>query len=299
MNTRDLEAFLAVVDGGSIMAAAARLHLTQPAVTRRIQGLEQALGIELLDRVSKPLRPTRAGREAYELGRRVLESVQELRSGLAEEGVGGELRFGVTPSQSDESLCGPLDALRRAHPNLALHVTTGWSQDLLDQVEANRIDAALVHQAGEAALPAALAADPIERHRAIVVAPKGLLTRRRAALADLAEQPWVLSQDGCGFRRVIRQALAREGLPFVVAVETLNSELRLSLIARGLGVGVTTDATLARSRHRALVDVLDLRDFKAEIRSWLVHRPTSGRLAAPLAHLADSLRTAYAKTTKA
>jgi len=281
------------------MGAAARLHLTQPAVTRRIQSLEQALGVELLDRVSKPLRPTRAGREAYELGRRVLESVQELRAGLAEEGVGGELRLGVTPSQSDESLCAPLDALRRAYPHLALHVTTAWSQELLDQVEANRLDAALVHQSGEAALPAALAAEPIERHRALVVAPKGLVARRRAALADLAGQSWVLSQDGCGFRRVIRQALARAGLPFVVAVETLNAELRLSLVARGLGVGVTTDVTLARSRHRAALDALELRDFKAEIRSWLVHRPSPGRLAAPLAQLAAGLRAAYAKARAA
>jgi len=63
MNTRDLEAFLAVVETGSIVGASARLHLTQPGVSRRIQSLEEQLGVSLLDRQSKPLKPTAAGRE--------------------------------------------------------------------------------------------------------------------------------------------------------------------------------------------------------------------------------------------
>ena len=64
MNTHDLVAFVAVVETGSIVAASVRLNLTQPGVTRRIQNLEEMLGAELLDRVSKPLKPTQAGREA-------------------------------------------------------------------------------------------------------------------------------------------------------------------------------------------------------------------------------------------
>ena len=74
MNIHDLEAFVAVVETGSIVAASARINLTQPGITRRIQNLEDSLGIALLDRQSKPLRPTAAGREAYEHGRRGLRS---------------------------------------------------------------------------------------------------------------------------------------------------------------------------------------------------------------------------------
>ena len=63
MNTHDLVAFVAVVETGSIVAASARLNLTQPGVTRRIQNLEEMLGAQLLDRLSKPLKPTAAGYE--------------------------------------------------------------------------------------------------------------------------------------------------------------------------------------------------------------------------------------------
>ncbi|MFP4899548.1 LysR family transcriptional regulator, partial [Paraburkholderia sp. BR14261] len=65
MNTRDLEAFVAVVESGSLVRASERLFLTQPGLTRRVQNLETTLGIELLDRQSKPLKPTAAGNEVY------------------------------------------------------------------------------------------------------------------------------------------------------------------------------------------------------------------------------------------
>ena len=87
MNTHDLLAFVAVVETGSIVAASARLNLTQPGVTRRIQNLEQMLGAQLLDRLSKPLKPTAAGYEAYEQGRRLLRMLEDLKSGVAKDGV--------------------------------------------------------------------------------------------------------------------------------------------------------------------------------------------------------------------
>src|SRR5260370_7938074 len=81
MNLIDLEAFVSVVDHGSVVAAAAGLHLTQSAVTRRIQNLEDVLGMPLLDRKTRPLQPTRAGQETYEFASPVLSSVNDLNAG--------------------------------------------------------------------------------------------------------------------------------------------------------------------------------------------------------------------------
>src|SRR5207253_11320604 len=107
MNTHDLVAFVAVVETGSIVAASARLNLTQPGVTRRIQNLEEMLGTELLVRLSKRLKPTAAGRQANEQGRRVLRMLADLRSGVAADGhVLGEFRMGISPTQLDSGLCG-------------------------------------------------------------------------------------------------------------------------------------------------------------------------------------------------
>ena len=102
MNMRDLEAFLAVVETGSIVGASARLHLTQPGVSRRIQSLEERLGVALLDRQSKPLKPTAAGRETYAHGRRMLRVLDDLKTGLSPDGVvAGEFRLGLSPYLSE------------------------------------------------------------------------------------------------------------------------------------------------------------------------------------------------------
>ena len=94
MNLFDLESFVAVVDSGSVMAAALRLHLTQSAVTRRVQSLEEELGVSLLNRQMRPLLPTRAGQSAYDLAKPVLATVNNLKSMVVHDGKpSGEFRF--------------------------------------------------------------------------------------------------------------------------------------------------------------------------------------------------------------
>jgi DNA-binding transcriptional LysR family regulator len=80
MTILDLEALVAVVDTGSIVGAADRLHISQPAVTRRIQNLEEVLNAPLLYRDARPLQLTTAAKEVYSVAVRVLASVHELES---------------------------------------------------------------------------------------------------------------------------------------------------------------------------------------------------------------------------
>jgi DNA-binding transcriptional LysR family regulator len=115
MNTHDLVAFVAVVETGSIVAASTRLNLTQPGVTRRIQNLEEMLGAQLLDRLSKPLKPTAAGYEAYEQGRRLLRMLEDLKSGVANDGmVRGEFRSALRRPVRDQPLGTARYAIRHA-----------------------------------------------------------------------------------------------------------------------------------------------------------------------------------------
>jgi DNA-binding transcriptional LysR family regulator len=145
MNTRDISAFIAVVETGSIVQAAATMHLTQPAVTRRMQSLEMLLGVELLDRQSKPLRPTAAGREVYEKGRQLLQAEANLMA-LVREDVepSGELRLGMPPYLADMTLATPVDCLRERFPRLTLRIQTSWSQSLAEHVEQGMLDAAVI-----------------------------------------------------------------------------------------------------------------------------------------------------------
>jgi len=292
MNTHDLDAFIAVVETGSIVAASVRLNLTQAGVTRRIQNLEDALGVPLLDRKAKPLRPTSAGREAYEQGRRVLGALADLAASVAPAGteMTGEFRVGVMAHLSEAALSAPLDALREAYPRLMLRVGTGWSPHLVEQLQRNALDAAAVCLPDGAAPPDGLAADDLGPQSVFLVASPRLGVPSPARLNDLACFPWVMSEGGCGFRQVIRRSFEAERLPFTVAIEASNSDLRLSLVARGLGVGVVAPGALVRSRWRDEVAIIDTVDFRPRVRAWMLHRTPASRLAQPIALFRDALR---------
>lgn len=290
MNIHDLEAFVAVVETGSIVAASARLNLTQPGVTRRIQNLEDGLGAALLDRQSKPLKPTSSGREAYAHGRRVLRSLEDLKAGVSTDGdVRGEFRLGIVPYLSHAALAEPLDRLRSEFPRLTLRIVAGGSVELQQQVAHSMLDAAAVSLADGARPPQDLVSEDLGPRNVLIAAAPSLGVPNPASLADLSQFPWVMNEGGCGFRAYIRHRLEAERLPFQVGVEALSAELRMSLVARGLGIGLVTPAAFAAGPWRDAVTVIDCPDFAPKVRSWLLHRPPAGRLGRPIAVFRDAL----------
>jgi DNA-binding transcriptional LysR family regulator len=290
MNTHDLVAFVAVVETGSIVAASARLNLTQPGVTRRIQNLEEMLGAKLLDRLSKPLKPTTAGHAAYEHGRRVLRMIDDLKSGVADDGaVRGEFRLGLTPFLSETGLSGPLDAVRSEFSELAVRVVSGWSPHQLERISRNELDAAAICLPDGLLPPADLVADDFGVQAVVFVVARDMKIPGTVDLEYLSRMFWVINQDGCGFRDTLKRRFEAAHLPFNVAVDALDSELRLSLVARGVGIGLVTPVGLKRSAFRDQLKLIKVRDFKPKVRAWLVHRAPAGRLEKPIRAFGDRL----------
>jgi len=294
MNTRDIEAFVAIVETGSLSGASGRLHLTQPGISRRLRNLEDSLNVELVDRQSKPLKPSPTGLRVYELGRNVLNAVQAMRQGAAPDAEpSGEFRVGVPPFLSDQALAEPLDALRARYPKLSLTITAAWSPSLVPLVENGSLDVAAIVMPDDKALPAHLRTLPLARSAVVIVASPALAishdTTGSVALEALAAHPWVLNQDGCGLRAAIRKTFEAAHLPFRIAVEAYGAELQLSLVARGIGIGLVTPGALARSRHREALQILNVPGFTIGLRAELVHMPLSGALSAPIGLLRDEL----------
>jgi DNA-binding transcriptional LysR family regulator len=291
MNIHDLEAFIAVVETGSIGGASLRLHLTQPGVTRRVQSLEQSLGIPLLDRRSKPPRLTTAGRAAYDQARRVLHAVQEMATALEPDGEPiGDLRVGVSAGLGDLALAEPVDRLRAAYPRLHLRATVGWSEALIQSVRSGTLDAAAVLTLDGRHPPNGLSGEPLVTDPGVIVAGHDPLSvDEPVRLDDLARIPWVLDHDGCSFRRVLTDALAARQYALVPGVEVSGAELQLSLIARGHGVGMVLPLMLQRSAFRDAVRIVPVADFHPVFTVWLVHSAYLGRLAAPIQCFRDAL----------
>ena len=270
MEVDDIRAFVAVADAGSVSAAARELFLTQPAVTRRLQRLEGAMGAPLLDRRRRPFSLTSAGQAAIERCRGLLSSLQELRTAAgSDHEPGGELRLAVAHALTELTLAGPIDEVQRSFPRVVLRLSTGWSRDLLERVRTQAVDAAFLLLPEGEGLPTGVAGVRVADERLLVVSAR---TRHLEAVraADLAGQSWVLNPDGCAARAALRRALLGAGVDMRVAVETYNYELQLSLVARGRGLGLVPGRLLARSRFRKRIRAVRVRGLDFPMTIWSV-----------------------------
>lgn len=296
MNLQDIRAFVAAAETGSVNRAAARLNLTQPATTRRIQNFEAAIGDDLLfDRSVKPAVLTALGNHVLEHCRRVLAAVAELEAcatGAADPA--GELRIGVAHGLGEMVLTTPLDALRRTFPHLKLQISSNWSTGLVDDIRAGAIDCAIGLLTEAHAIPTGLQRISVGAEQVVVVSASRPSTRRDGTpwrLRDLAGESWFLNPPGCGCRAALTRSFDRQQLPMQIAAEIFGEELQLSLLSHSGGLGLVPRRQFQQSPHRQGLKILDLLDFSIPAEVALIRNAIPGRFDPAIALLVGELKT--------
>ncbi len=271
MEFDDVRAFVSVADTGSVSLAARDLHVTQSAVTRRLQRLETSLGAVMLDRRTRPITLTAAGQAALERCRRLLNDVREVR---AATGNGrfptGELRIGVAHALTEITLTEPVGEVRRKYPHVALRLSTGWSRDLLERVRTRALDAAVILLPDGERLPAEAAGKEIGKERLVVVAARQRGRSRVQRIQDLGGVQWILNPEGCAARAALRKRLLQANINMAVAVEAYNYELQLALVAQGRGLSLVPERILLDSRLKARLRILRVSGLDFPLTAWIV-----------------------------
>lgn len=279
MKIDEIDAFVAVIRLQSLSLAAEYLQLTQSAITRRLQSLEESLGVPLLDRHTKPLKPTAMGLRVYEQCRAILREVDILRDLVTDDAVStGALRLGVPQTIGDAVLLEALQQLQQTYPELQTQVANGWGGNLVKRVVDGELDAAAVLFPSGKEFPEGIVAESLSRMDLVVVAAKGRLPKRSYRLADCQAAGWVLNPDGCGFRAGLQRTLLQQGLNLKVNLEIFGTDLQLGLVAKGMGMGLVPFPLLQNSRHLQQLEVVAIADFKPVIDLWLVRPSYVGNL---------------------
>jgi DNA-binding transcriptional LysR family regulator len=304
MNLPDLKAFVALAETGSINRAASRLGLTQPATTRRIQNFEALMaGTTLLDRRVKPAVLTPAGRQVLAYCQRVLRAVAELEAcGASGTEPAGELRIGITPGLAETVLSAPLDNLRSQFSGLPLRVTSEWTTPLIRKVADCELDCAIAFLTDQHSLPSTVDGSVIGVEPLAVVAPRKLRIASKNAhtvqISDLEQHGWIVNPAGCGYREALLRAFDRSNASFRVIADILGYDLHLSLIARGIGLGLIPRRLLERSPLRHKLRVVKVSDFSLEVRVMMLRGTSLGNLGLAVDHLARQLSVASAHNRK-
>jgi DNA-binding transcriptional LysR family regulator len=226
----ELRTFVLLGEEGSIQKLARRLPLTQPAVSRQIQRLEQGLGLALLDRRQKPPVLTPIGAEVQARGRDILNAFEDLKAlGNAHEPE-GVFRLGLVNGVAHTQLAETIVAIATRFPRVTMRLKSGWSTDLAEQHRLGLLEAAIILADGSRFYDA----EPIGEERLIAIGASARMDKRVRA----AEPRWVLSPEPCDARRTLAAKLARDGRPLIVAAEIEHVGLQMGLVREGIGLGL-------------------------------------------------------------
>src|SRR3984885_13273543 len=255
----NLKALAAVIESKSLTKAASKLCLTQSAISRRIQQLEEALGAQVLDRTQRPPTCTAVGWRVYEQSLPILRAVDDLMT-LARQDMAptGTLRFGMSQAIGDVILADAVQQLSGEFPTLDVRVRAGQGESLAEQVGAGDLDAAIIILSADTRPPPSLIGRTIATVEiAIVQSSRRPRVRQPVALADLARQDWILNPSGCRYRAGLESAMGERGRSLRVVVDTFGTEVQLRMVASGLGLGLVPRSVLRASDNRDDIAIVD------------------------------------------
>lgn len=276
MDTQFLAAFVEVADSASFTQAAARLYLSQPAVSKRITALEDQVGQPLFDRVGRTVTLTDAGRTLLPYARKTLQDIEDARRALSQldGSVSGRLSIGTSHHIGLHRLPPVLGQFTREFPQVDLDIHFMDSEVACQAVLAGKLELGIV----------TLPTQPLPHLESRLVWPDPLLVvaandhpltgKRQVSLAQLAEHPAVLPDEATYTHRIVTAALEAEGVKPHVRLATNYLETLKMLVAIGLGWSVLPESMLDTTLTR--LNVPRLRMHRELGLVWHERRTLSG-----------------------
>ena len=232
---RDLHVFQAAAETGSMAKAAAHLSITQPAVSYAISELEQVVGVPLLERSSQGVTPTVYGQA---LLARSAVIFNELRHGISEiaslaDPEVGELRIGTTPPMSAVASA-VFNRLVPRYPRMRFELTVGATDVLLRQLRQREVEIVISRLASMTGNDDLSVQTLFHDELAVLCSKRSKWARRRkVALAELVNEPWVFPHATGFLTGVMRTAFEEQGLAFPRATVITSSTYALSVLVGG------------------------------------------------------------------
>lgn len=243
MELRHLRYFIAVAEEQNVTRAAARLHVSQPPLTRQIQDLEAELGVALFERTAKTIRLTEAGRVFLRESKAALQRVDAAVTAARATAIGhsSELHIGHAPSATADFLPAVLRAFHKKLPGVRVTLHDMTATEILDGLREGRLDAGLLVKP-ERKLPRGVHFQSLRTYPMVVaMTPSHRWSKRREVkVTEVLKEPIVAysRRDYPNYHRLLARVLGPriKKLPF--AEECDSGPSLIAAVESGTGVCV-------------------------------------------------------------
>ncbi|WP_125614905.1 LysR family transcriptional regulator [Specibacter cremeus] len=248
VSLRQLEYLIAAAETGSVTAAAARVYLSQSAVSTALTDLEEALGVQIFIRHPRGLSLTNVGQQVLTDARRLVAGVEDLRNSAREssESLSGKLVVGCYSTLAPILLPGIIADFTENHPAVDLSFIEGSHTQMEERLRDGSLDLAIMYEydIGRSQLPKDLAVNVVVSTPPYVILPEHdeLANRERLSLTELAARPLILFDLPPGGDYFL-SFFADENLTPNIRYRTTSFEMVRALVARGLGYSILSQRT--------------------------------------------------------
>jgi LysR family nitrogen assimilation transcriptional regulator len=232
MDIAHLRDFITVVDCGSLTRAAAQLYVSQPAISQRVAHLESELGVRLLERGPRGVRPTSAGRALYRDAQQLVRQFDRIAGDVLSDGdaVHGPVAVGLPTTVAVRLAPALFSWTKTHHPGIHLQLFESISGYIQELLALGRLDLALLYRDDESARPAETV---LYSENLFLVGQPAMVLDPDAdeiSLPDLQNVPLVTPGGRSNLRALIDRAFAAQGLaPSIVAdVDSLGAMIRIA-----------------------------------------------------------------------
>lgn len=274
MDLKNLTTFIHVAELNSFTKAALALGYSQSTVSFQIRQLETELNVQLFERIHHTVALTEKGREVLNYAHQIQRMTMELTDTMAEQqDLKGHIRLATSDSLCDSLFNHSFPDFCRQHPGITLKILAAGTEEMFRLLNHNEADAILTLDSHIYNTEYVIFREETVNMHFIASGSSPLARRSSLSVAELLVQPFLLTEKGMSYRRLLDEGLAKRSLEVKPILEMGSARLICSLVSEGAGISFLPDYVTQQDVDAGAVVRLDVADFEVEIwKQLLYHR---------------------------
>ena len=271
MELRNLITFIHVAELGSFTKAAEQLGYSQSTVSFQIKQLEEELGCLLFERINHTITLTERGHELVSYAHGVRALMEEFKESLTKEELSGAIHIVTPDSICDDMINSHYIDFHEKYPSISIRFTTGDSALMLDMLDHNEADFIITLDSRLYNKDYIIAKEqPLSMHFVAKAASK-FAGKKKLSVKDIVDEPFILTEHGQGYRRVLDRELAKMSLEITPVLEIGRTDIITAMIAGNNMVSFLPDFVTKDLVDSGVLCYLDVCDIHIDIWKQLIY----------------------------
>lgn len=242
MDFRALRTFVQVAEVGSFTKAAEKLGYSQPTISFQIKQLETDLQVKLFERIGHNVQLTDSGRHALSYAQSICRLSDEMIQGTGGKWEAqGQIHLGMPDSLCSKLVVQNFPEFRQKYPHMSVIVHTADTQQLYGMLDRNELDIVCTLDSHLSKLSYVIAHEKKIRADFVCSCNHPLAAEKHVTLGQLLQEPFLLTEKGMSYRRIMDEQLARQSLEIKPVLELGSTDLILQMVKKNVGLSFLPD----------------------------------------------------------